>query len=339
MKFRCLPVLLIVSVLAIPSLADNQKSSAPEMSHATRLDLIKAFTAELVYVRTTFPMGTKGLKLKNGELSPRGADLEHELALAGPAVKAGDQVMITNILIKNDTIRFVINGGPIKKKKWYQHISVGVGGSGGGTGGPLGADDPRANPRGTFVDLIFDRYIPELDPKQLKTLLRPVFDFDSKSGVEAYLETVPPKVKEAIQNHNVLVGMNREMVTYSKGRPPRKTREKGEDGLEYEEWIYGDPPKDVDFVRFVGDEVVRVETMKVDGQKIVRTEKEVDLSAEPSLAKGLDTPAVHPAGAPTLRRPGETADPDPRLDPDARPHGPAQTSPSPDPGAPPFRAT
>jgi len=31
--------------------------------------------------------------------------------------------------------------------------------------------------------------------------------------------------------------------------------------------------QDVDFVRFVGDEVVRVETMKVDGQKIVRVRK------------------------------------------------------------------
>jgi len=32
--------------------------------------------------------------------------------------------------------------------------------------------------------------------------------------------------------------------------------------------------------RFVGDEVVRVETMKVDGQKIVRTEKEVILQRD-----------------------------------------------------------
>ena len=83
---------------------------------------------------------------------------------------------------------------------------------------------------------------------------------------EAYLETVPPKVKEAIQNHQVLVGMNHEMVTYAKGRPPKKVRE--QDGeTEYEEWIYGDPPQDVEFVRFMGDEVVRLETMKVDGRR------------------------------------------------------------------------
>jgi hypothetical protein len=46
--------------------------------------------------------------------------------------------------------------------------------------------------------------------------------------------------------------MNREMLIYAKGRPPKKIREK--DGeVEYEEWIYGEPPQDVDFVRMVGD--------------------------------------------------------------------------------------
>jgi hypothetical protein len=57
----------------------------------------------------------------------------------------------------------------------------------------------------------------------------------------------------------------------------------------------------VDFVRFVGDEVVRVETMKVDGQKIVRVDKEVDLGAT-TVAKKQEE---RPANAPTLRRPGE----------------------------------
>ncbi len=83
-------------------------------------------------------------------------------------------------------------------------------------------------------------------------------------------------MKEAIKDHHVLVGMNREMVIYAKGRPEKKIREKDGD-TEYEDWIYGEPPQDVDFIRVVGDEVVRVETMKVDGEKVVRTEKEIDL--------------------------------------------------------------
>src|SRR4029079_6596396 len=103
----------------------------------------------------------------------------------------------------------------------------------------------------------------------------------------------------------VLGGRNRQMVIYSKGRPDKKMREKDEQGAEYEDWIYGEPPKDVDFVRIVGDEVVRVETMKVGGQKIVKTEKEIDLGG-PQVAAAAQK-EQSPTKAPTLRRPGEEA--------------------------------
>jgi len=290
------------------------------MSQQTRLALVRAFTSELVYAHTTFPIGKKGLTLKNGQVTPAGKDLEQLLAMWGPAVKPGEQMLITNIRIKDNRIRFDVNGGSIKKKKWYQHIQVGMNNNTMET-----PEDSKVNPRGSSVELVFDKYIPEMTPQDLKAILHPVFDFDAKSKVEAYLETVPPKVKAAIQNHDVLVGMNREMVTYSLGRPPRKIREK--DGeLEYEEWIYGEPPKDVHFVRLVGDEVVRVELMKVNGEKIVRTEKEVDLGNEPTLAKtnaNKDEPEVRPANAPTLRRPGEEADPNSHSGDSGNPSGPA----------------
>jgi hypothetical protein len=61
----------------------------------------------------------------------------------------------------------------------------------------------------------------------------------------------------------------------------------------------------VDFVRMVGDEVVRVETMKVGGEKIVRTEKEVVLQPPDKDKEAKKEPAERPANAPTLRRPGE----------------------------------
>jgi hypothetical protein len=113
-----------------------------------------------------------------------------------------------------------------------------------------------------------------------------------------------PKLRDAIKAHQILVGMNREMVMASKGRPPKKIREK--DGeIDYEEWIYGEPPQDVDFVRLVGDEVIRLESIKVDGEKIVHTEKEVDLT--PAVAKSTGA-EERPANAPSLRRPGEEVD-------------------------------
>jgi hypothetical protein len=314
-KFYSVSALVLLLFTHLIAIASDQKSSSqtpdssiPHLSKQTRMDLIHGFADELIYIRTSFPMGKIGLTLKNGLVSPNGADLQQLMALWGPAVKPGDEARITSVEIKSDRIRFEINGGPIKKQKWYQRIEFGTGA---GTS-PVAPGDQNANPRGTYVDLAFDHYVPDLTAQKFKDLLRPVFDFDAKSAMEAYLDTVPPKVKEAIQNHRVLVGMNREMLIYAKGRPPKKIREK--DGeIEYEDWIYGEPPQDVDFVRLVGDEVVRVETMKVDGSKTLRTAKEVNLERPPSVAKASEQ---KPPNAPSLRRPGE-----PQQDPNVPTNG------------------
>jgi len=298
MNPRFAPVLLPILLCCIVVVsADDQ---APHISKQTRMDLIRTFNSELVYIRAPFPMGKTGLTLnKDGTLSPSGEELQNKLAMWGPAAKPGDQARISEVLVKSDRIHFEINGGPVKRQKWYQHIQIS------GSATMSTPSDAAANPRGSYVDLVFNGYVPDLNPQELKALLRPVFDFNAKSAMEAYLETLPPKTRDAIKAHQVLVGMNREMVLASKGRPPKKIREK--DGeVEYEEWIYGEPPQDVDFVRLVGDEVVRLESMKVDGEKIIHTEREVDLP--PTVAKSSPEPEVRPPDAPTLRRPGEEID-------------------------------
>ena len=73
---------------------------------------------------------------------------------------------------------------------------------------------------------------------QLRDLLLPVLDFNARNKEEAYLDTVPPKVKEAIKAHHILVGMNTDMVVHAVGKAPKKVRERDGD-TEYEEWIYG----------------------------------------------------------------------------------------------------
>ncbi len=325
--YRLLATLLVLLVLSSLTLAGN--TPPPKMSKETREEIVHVFTAELVYIRANFPMGQTGLKLRNGTVTPTGPELEHLMALWGPAAKPGDRARISDVVFKDDHIHFEINGGPVKKQKWYQHITV-VGSS---ASVPVAPGDASANARGSFVDLYFDKYVPEIEGPELKQLLRPVFDFDSKSALDAYLETVPPQVKEAIKNHHVLVGMNHEMVIYAMGRPPKKVRETANE-VEYEEWIYGMPPQDVDFVRFVGDEVVRVESMKVNGEKIVRVEKEVDLGAA-TVAKKQEE---RPVNAPTLRRPGEEmpestpANPSsgPPIAPVPPPSGPGSGPPPPD---------
>lgn len=292
-------------------------ADAPPMSKRTRLEIIRDFEAQILYARTTFPMGANGLKLKDGTTSPNGAELQQAIALLGPAIKPGDPAHISYVQIKSDHIHFDLNGGPVHRKKWYEHVQIS-----GANGTPVSTspNESQTNPHGTYLDVYFDKYVPEMTARQLRDLLSPVLDFKAHSKEEAYLDTVPPKVKQAIQAHEVLVGMNTDMVLHAKGKAPRKVRERDGD-TEYEEWIYGDPPRDVDFVRIVGDEVVRVETMKVGGQKIVRTEKEVILEKpdKNTEAKQED----RPPNAPSLRRPGEDSGDAPKPSDNVNPLPPA----------------
>ena len=111
-------------------------------------------------------------------------------------------------------------------------------------------------------------------------------------------------MQAAIRDHQILVGMDKEMVIYAKGRPQQRIRDKDDQGQDYEEWIYGKPPEEVEFVRFKGNEVARLEVMTVDGKKTIHTEREVDLPA-PETEVAEKKPAPKPQAAPTLRRPGE----------------------------------
>src|ERR1700689_5231755 len=151
-------------------------SNAPRMSKQTRFEIIRDFETQLVYARTVFPMGMKGIKLKDGVTSPNGVELELDLAIWGPAVRPGDPSRISFIQIKDDHIHFEINGGPVRHKKWYQRIQVS------GTGGvPVTGtqQESPANPHGTYLDVYFDKYVPEMTAQQLREVLLPVLDFNA----------------------------------------------------------------------------------------------------------------------------------------------------------------
>ncbi|HZP17050.1 MAG TPA: hypothetical protein VFB00_03725, partial [Terriglobales bacterium] len=114
-------VLFAACVLGVATCrAENKPSSVLTEQH--RLELIRTFNADLVYIRTQFPMGKVGLTLKDGKISPSGDKLNQLLALWGPSVKPGDRALITRFDLKKDRLHFEINGGPVKKTKWYQHI-------------------------------------------------------------------------------------------------------------------------------------------------------------------------------------------------------------------------
>ncbi len=301
-------VTAILLFSAVAALGDDGKP--PKISDENRALIIRIFNAEQVFARSFFPMGKVGLKIdETGKILPDAIELRQMVAQYGPAAKPGDRVKITNVLFKGKMIIFEINGGPVKKKKWYERLSVS------GMGGEVAPMDKSGDPtsldinsRGSYVALVFKDYIPTITAQDVKKLLRPVLDFNATNAAQAYAESLPPIVQQAIKNHRALVGMDRDMVVYAMGRAPRKIRDR--DGTtDYEEWIYGEPPKEVTFVRFVGDRVVRIETMKVDGQKEVRTAKEVDLDkgmdAETLAKKQEASEPEEKKDAPTLLRPGE----------------------------------
>jgi hypothetical protein len=304
MKRPLSPILIVLATCCALQAGDSRR---PEISNETRHHLVRLINAEYAWVKQSIPKSQTGMVIHpDGKMDPHGRDMALDLARYGALARPGERVQITSIEIKDKKIYLELNGGPVKRSKWYQRISVG------GMGGqaPVAAQPDNSRSFGTSITVEFKKHVPEMTPDELKQILSPLMDFSVKSAAQAYTESLPKNVQEAIKDHRILVGMNKEMVTYSKGRPPKRLREKDEHGNEYEEWIYGQPPEDVEFVRFTEDEVTQLKVMKVGGEKIVKTEKEVILQQEPTVAKAdteAEKPLPKPANAPTLRRPGEAA--------------------------------
>jgi hypothetical protein len=298
-------------------------------------ELIVAFTAEQGFARRPLPLDSHGVVLHaNGELKPDGTDYEVALQRHGVSSKAGDRLVITDIKITSDKIVFEFNGGPDHKHKYLRHVEIG----GGMGSSPIVRDDGQ-EPVGSRLTLTFDKYVPEMTPDQLRALIQPVMDFSVKTPMEAYVDTLPAKLKEAILNHHVLVGMDRKMVIYALGQPHDKTREDN-NGVPFEEWIYGEAPQTTQFVRFVGNRVVRVEIAAVGQDLVVRNQDETGgyngtgdthevKMGDAAPAAGSDS--THHK-APSLRLPGEEQLPG-AMQPVQMP-GQPQTNPQPIPASP-----
>src|ERR1700685_2520127 len=285
-----------------------QLSTTP-ITERTRQQLVRTFQADEAFAVRPLPLGTKGVVLHaNGPLSPAGTAYADELQKFGISSKPGDKVVITKFEVKPDRIVFEFNDGPEKHHHIMQHIEVG------GMGGmaPLAQDDGHV-PIGSRMTLVFNKFVPEMTASDVRKLIIPMIDFSLKTPVEAFADTLPPKLKGAVLNHEVLVGMNREMVLKAVGQPDQKVREM--DGqMPFEEWIYGQPPHDVQFVRFNGNRVIRLEIAEVGQPPVIRDKDETDgyfagqfvrqvrLGAAPPAAAGQEHA---PAPAPSLRKPGE----------------------------------
>ena len=308
-----------------------------------KLDLVRALNAEFAFTKKAIPMGEKGLVLPaNGTLQPDDTELRHRLAINGTAAAVGARVQITDVEITDKAIRLDLNGGPRHRKKWYQRIEIS--GSNAGTA-PLDDGSDPEHSVGSVVTITFPKYVPAITASDVKALLAPLLDFKIKSPMVAYADTLPPKIRKAVLDHKALVGMNRDMVLAAVGRPNQKFRQT-EEGVEYEDWMYGTPPADVNFLRFKGDELVRIESLAQGAAPTFRTAREVDASESAQVAmaeqKQADEAKQEKEAAqrkpPTLRKDG---DPPPLIDPNSgevkvkqKMPFPGQ-DPNPTPGAPP----
>ena len=242
---RCAVGLAAAVLLAATSgVADQQ------LTKESRLELIRGLAHEIAVVKVILPRGKKGMFLNSqGQIDE--AKANDELRQHGAAVRPGTPVQITSVKIESNRILLEINGGGKKGKKWYQRIQIG-----GSAGVTTIAPDSTTVALGSSITLTFPGKLPELTVEQVKAMLAPVLDFNRHSPTVLYLASLPPEIKEAVKNHQVIVGMDRDAVLSSKGPPDRKVREV-RDGVEVEDWIYGLPPH-VLFVTFQNDVVTSV---------------------------------------------------------------------------------
>ncbi len=242
-----------------------------ELDAKTRTELIRLLQAEQGFAMRPFPMGHKGLTLEaNGKLTPAGEPYLDMVTANGICAKPGDRVVLTDVKFEHNKIIFELNGGPDLKHRFLRHIQLGTGSS----MGPV-VQDTGEQATGARLTLEFKGRIPELTGSNVKALLAPLISFDVKTPIQAFTDTLPPKLKDAILDHNVLVGMSTDMVLFAMGQPQRKIREV-EGQMPFEEWIYGAPPKPVQFVRINGNRVIRVEIAKVGEPPVIFTKDEVE---------------------------------------------------------------
>ena len=292
-----------------------------ELDPKSRILLERDLQSDQGFANRPFPRGHKGLTLQaNGKLEPAGVSYLNMVISEGLSAKPGTRVVVTDIKIDKSRIILDFDGGPDAKHRFLRHIQISA-------GTPMGDpdEDPslmnqQGDPAGSRVTLVFPGVVPELTSAQVKELLAPLVSFDVKSPIKAYTDTLPAALRDAILGHKVLVGMNTDMVMFAKGQPNSKSREMDEQ-MPFEEWIYGTPPDEVDFVRINGNRVIRVEIAK-EGQPLAVFTKDVVSpmlmeAGTPELAETktrtiregdveTDPDKQEAAPPPSLRKPGET---------------------------------
>jgi hypothetical protein len=231
-------------------LAAAAPAPARKLTFEERIEITRGLTAEYATVKVFLPRSKKALPVSQDGSYDKAkwdeAGREH-----GPAARVGDLVQITRVGIEDDKLILDINGGFKGGRKWYERIEVGMG----------SRTSPISNqtnaPGGTTIAILFPKGLPAMEASEFKKILKPVLDFERRSATEQFVETLPEPIQAAIKEKRAVEGMDRETVLLALGRPKNKVRET-KDGVDYEDWIYGEPPGRITFVTFEGSKVVRV---------------------------------------------------------------------------------
>jgi len=240
----------------------QQGPKKPTLQESSKLELIRYVSGEFAKASKSLPAGKEGFLLYvekpvNQEL------LQRAVATHGAAVHAGEQVQITKLEFRDHTIVVDVNGGGRGKRRFLDHVQIGMGGGAPTMRSKTEAQEvgpPGLQPgAGSTLFLEFNKSLPDLSPEDLKQLLSPFLDFaKQRSASVQWFDTLPTDIKKAIQERTARVGMDREMVVAAIGKPGHKVRERDAEGNEIEDWIYGTPPDRTVFVRFTGDKVTSI---------------------------------------------------------------------------------
>jgi len=232
------------------------------LQETSKLNLIRYVSGEFAKAIKPLPAGKEGFHVTVGK--PLETDLlDRAVATRGPAVNTGDNVQITKLEFRDHQIIVDVNGGGRGKRRWRDHLQIGLGGATIPTVQSTSTQDqgpPGMQPgMGSTLFLEFDKPVPDLTPDELKQFLSPFLNFSKeRSAAVQWFDTLPPEMKKAIQDRRPVVGMDREELIAAIGKPDHKVRERDSDGNDIEDWIYGQPPSKTVFVRFQGDHVTSI---------------------------------------------------------------------------------
>ncbi len=217
------------------------------------MEIERGLNAEFATLKVSLPRAKKPLVVRSdGTYDTRA--WENAMQADGPAARQGDEVQITRVEIESNKILLEINGGT-KSGHWYDRVQVGMGGS----TSPVHTDQNAHTANGSHIAIVFPGSVPSLKSSDIRQMLATVFDFEKHSAAEQYMDKLPEPIQKAIKEQRALTGMDKDQVLLALGKPRNKSRETNKDGDEIEDWIYGDPPGKMTFVRFNEGKVVKIE--------------------------------------------------------------------------------